>query len=158
MTNELIAILERFKKHQIKLNINKMKFPVREAIFTGHLITTDGIRTNPAIVKAILNMPTPSDKVGIRRFLGAMNYLSKFSPQLSSVTHSLRTLTKDDVPFLRSTQHRLDEAQTLVTTAPCLAYYNVSFPASDYGLGAALLQPTKLLPNNTFDESCLYNQ
>ena len=81
-----------------------MKFLIRQAIFMGHLITIDGVRPNPAIVKAILNMPTPRDKVGIRRFLGAMNYLSKFCPQLSNVTNPLRDLTKGSVPSLWSTQ------------------------------------------------------
>ena len=92
---KFITVLERFEKHQIKMNINKMKFLVREAIFMGHLITTDSVQPNLAVVKAILNMPTPRDKARILRFLGAMNYLSKLCPQLSSVTHPLRNFTKE---------------------------------------------------------------
>ena len=43
----------------------------------------------------------------------------------------------------------------------CLAYYNVNTPVirqvdvSDYGLEAALLQPTNMLPDNTFDDTSL---
>ena len=129
----------------------------------GHVITTDGLQPNPVTVQAIVNMPIPKDKQGIRRFLGAINYLSKFCPLLSTVTQPLRSLTRDDIQFLWSAehQHAFDEAKALATSAPCLAYYNVTAPvilqvdASDYGLGAALLQPSKHHSNGTLDEPCL---
>ena len=37
---KLIAVLERFDQHHLKLNVNKMRFPVRRATFMGHVITT----------------------------------------------------------------------------------------------------------------------
>ena len=94
----LIQVLKRFEQHHVKLNVNKMKFLVRKATFMGHVITTDGLQPNPATVHAVVAMPTPVDKQGVRRFLGAINYLSKFCPQLSSVTQSLRN-TKYDYHF-----------------------------------------------------------
>ena len=120
----------------------------------GHVITPDGLRPDPITVHAVIQLPTPRDKQGVRRFLGAINYLSKFCPRLSSVTQPLRHLTKDDVPFLWSAQHQkaFDESKTLATTAPCLKYYDVSAPvvlqvdASDYCLGAALLHEKSLQP------------
>ena len=159
----LIAVLERFEQHHVKLNVSKMKFLVREAVFMGHVITTDGLQPNPVTVQAIVNMPIPKDKQGVRRFLGAINYLSKFCPLLSTVTTPLRNLTNDDAQFLWSAkhQHAFDEAKALATSAPCLAYYDVTAPvilqvdASDYGLGAALLQPSKHHDSSTLDESCL---
>ena len=79
-----------------------MKFLVREAVFMGHVITTDGLQPNPVTVQAIDNMPIPKDKQGIRRFLEAINYLGKFCPLLSMVTQPLRNLTRDDIQFLWS--------------------------------------------------------
>lgn len=96
----LIAVLVRFEQHHVKLNVNKMKFLVRKAAFMGHVITTDGLQPNPITVQAIVAIATPTDKQGFRRFLGAINYLSKFCPQLSSITHPLRNLTKEDISFL----------------------------------------------------------
>lgn len=140
-----------------------MKFLVRKAVFMGHIITTDGLQPKPVTVQAIVNIPTPVDKQGVRRFLGAINYLSKFCPQLSTVTQPLRNLTKDDMPFLWSSKHlqAFDEAKALATPAPCLAYYDVNAPAIlqvdalDYGLGAALLQPSKQHSSSSPEESYL---
>ena len=159
----LIAVLVRFEQHHVKLNVNKMKFLVRKATFVGHVITTDGLQPNPITVQAIVVMPTPTDKQGFPRFLGAINYLSKLCPQLSSITHTLRNLTKEDISFLWSTKHQkaFDEAKALATSAPCLAYHDVNAPvvlqvdASDYGLGAALLQPSKQHGDSALDESSL---
>ena len=158
----LIAVLERFEQHHVKLNLSKMKFLVREAVFMGHVITTNGLQPNPITVQAIVNMPTPKDKQGVCRFLGTINYLSKFCPLLSTVTQPLRNLTKDDVQFLWSAkhQHTFNAAKALATSAPCLTYYEVTAPvilqvfASDYRLGAALLQPSKHQDSCTFDKSC----
>lgn len=132
-----------------------IKSLVRKAAFMGHLITTDGLKLNPTIVEAILNMPTPMDRPGVCRFLGVIDCLSKFCPKPSS------DLTKDDTTFVWSEQNQLTKAEVLPTSAPFLAYYNVNAPVvlqvdtSSYGLGKALLQPTKLLPDNNFDETSL---
>ena len=65
----------------------------------GHPITSDRLRLDPTTYDAVKNLPTPYDKQGMRRFLEAINYLSKqFCPRLSSATQPLRTITKDDVP------------------------------------------------------------
>ncbi|CAB3998602.1 Retrovirus-related Pol poly from transposon [Paramuricea clavata] len=98
----LIAVLERLEQNHVKIDAAKMKFMKTSATFMGHLITSDGLRPDPTTVEAVTNLPTPHDKQGIRRFLGAINYLSKFCPRLSSVTQPLRALTKDNGPFVWS--------------------------------------------------------
>ena len=63
----------------------------------GHLITGDGLKPDHAKVKAVKEMPKPTDLAGIQRFLGFVNYLSKFLPHLSEVCEPLRQLTKKEV-------------------------------------------------------------
>nr|XP_022316673.1 uncharacterized protein K02A2.6-like [Crassostrea virginica] len=75
-------------------------------------------------------MPTPQDKEGVRRFLGLIQYLSKFIPNLSDLDASLRILLKSDVEFQWNHEQekgfqRLKEA---CTKPPVFALYNVNKP------------------------------
>lgn len=54
---KLIAVLERFEEHHVKLNVNKMRFLVRRATFIGHVITTDGLQPNPMTLQAVAPCP-----------------------------------------------------------------------------------------------------
>ena len=45
--------------------------------------------TNDNKVHAINEMPAPSDKKGVERLLGTVNYLGKFVPNLATVTEPL---------------------------------------------------------------------
>ena len=48
--------------------------------------------TDPTKVSAICDMPTPTDKQSLQRFLGMVNYLGKFLPGLSDTCKPLRDL------------------------------------------------------------------
>ena len=116
--------------------------------YIGHILTPDGVKADPAKVKAILEMKQPSDVAGVRRILGTVNYLAKFLPHLSQVFEPLRQLTKKDHPFVwnEATDTAFSEIKKLITTPPVLKYYEPNEPlvlqcdASDHGLGAALIQ------------------
>ena len=71
-------------------------------------------------------MPPPQSKKQVQSFIGMVNYLSKFSAQLSELAEPICELSKERVPFDWGPEH--DEAFSLikkeVTAAPILAYYN----------------------------------
>ena len=48
--------------------------------FLGHLVDKDGIRADPS--KAVVQMEAPQTTRDMRRFLGMMNQLGKFSPRI----------------------------------------------------------------------------
>ena len=70
-----------------------------EVAFIGHVVSGDGLRVDPAKVKAVLEMLAPTDRTGIQRLLGMIQYLSKFLPHLSHMTKPLRDLTPKDVEW-----------------------------------------------------------
>ena len=45
--------------------------------YIGHVLTPDGLKPDPSKVKAIVAMPTPSDKKALQRLLGMITYLAK---------------------------------------------------------------------------------
>ena len=96
-------------------------------------------------------MPPPQCKKQVQSFIGMINYLSKFSAQLSELAKPIRELSKEKVPFNWGPEHNsaFQLIRKAIMVAPILAYYNPNKPtilqtdASCKGLGACLLQNEK---------------
>ena len=144
----LRSLMQRCRERNVKLNKAKVKLRCGEVPFLGHLITKDGLKADPAKVRAVLEMPTPTDVASVRRFIGFTNYLSKFLPRLSDVCEPLRKLTLPDVEWFWTNLHdsAVQQVKRLVTNAPVLKYFDstkgvtLQCDASDKGLGAVLMQ------------------
>ncbi len=50
-----------------------------EIKYIGHILSAEGLKPDQEKVKAIINTPQPHDKAALMRFLGMVQYLSKFS-------------------------------------------------------------------------------
>ena len=44
-------------------------------------------------------MATPTDKKGVERHLGTVNYLGKFIPNFATIIQPIRTLLRNDTDF-----------------------------------------------------------
>ena len=148
---KLKEVLERARKVGIKLKPSKCSLRVSEVKFVGHTISKDGLKPDNSKVSAIQEMPTPNNRKDLERFLGMINYLGKFLPNLSSEAAPLRELLKQDREWQSLDQHQkaVEDLKRLVTQAPVLTFYDVnkevtvSVDASQEGLGAVLLQDNK---------------
>ncbi|KAK2552099.1 Transposon Ty3-I Gag-Pol polyprotein [Acropora cervicornis] len=95
----LHSVLERCEKINLTLNKEKCIFKCEEVTHIGHKLTKDGIKPDDNKVRAINEMPAPSDKKGVERLLGTVNYLGKFIPNLATVTEPIRILLRKDTEF-----------------------------------------------------------
>ena len=100
LDKNLVKFLERCKEQDVKLNTDKLALRQNEVPFIGHVATHKGLRIDPAKVRAINEMPSPTDKAGVQRLLGLAQYLGKFLPHLSDITKPLRELTQNDVEWV----------------------------------------------------------
>jgi len=109
------------------------------------------IKPDPNKVKAIKEWPVPKSLKDLQSFLGAVNFLSKFIPQLSRLRVPLQGLCKKDVDFTWSGAHQqaFEAIKAQVCDNALLSYYDKAAPifievdASGQGLGAVLLQSTQ---------------
>ncbi|KAJ8366207.1 hypothetical protein SKAU_G00150380 [Synaphobranchus kaupii] len=144
----LREVVERATSYNLKLNFDKCHIRQSTVPYVGHLITADGLKPDPAKTEAVRCMPAPTDREGVRRFLGFVTYLSKFIPNLSEIDAPLRQLTKNDVEFTwdPAQQQAFERLKHLCTHHPVLKYFDVTKPveihcdASSFGLGSVLLQ------------------
>ncbi|XP_052750709.1 uncharacterized protein LOC116413695 [Galleria mellonella] len=144
----LEKLLQRAKEIGIRFNKEKCKFNVKEVTYLGHVFDERGMRPDSAKVKAVVDMPIPKDRKGLERFLGMVNYLSKFIPNYSENVVVLRALLKKDVEWVWGPEHTnaVNKLKCLITSAPVLALYSnrlpivVSVDASAEALGGVVLQ------------------
>ena len=74
----LTTFLQRCRELNLTLNLQKIRLRVSQVPFMGHLLTADGVVTDPGKVRAIRDMPTPTDVKSLKRLLCMVTYLAKF--------------------------------------------------------------------------------
>ena len=144
----LSALLERCQQKHIKLNVDKFQLRKTELSYMGVTLTDKGVKPDPRKQDSIQAMPAPTNKEEVRRLLGDVTYLSRFSEDLSTKSAPLRTLLKNDVAFTweANEQQAFEDIKALISSAPLLKYFNPDLPveiqtdASSSGLGACLMQ------------------
>ena len=138
----------KIRKSGLKLNKNKYQIGVKSIVFLGHIMSSEGVKVDPAKIELITKMSLPNSVNELQRFIGMITYLGKFIPNLAEVTSPPRTLLKKEVEFKleKSQLNAIGKLKGLVTTTPCLKIFNpnlqtrLKINASSEGLGALLQQ------------------
>ena len=144
----LMAALERTEAAGVTLNTQKCKFAKDGLRFLGHIISKDGVRADPAKTTAVLQMKPPQDIAELQRFMGMVNQLGKFSPNLAELTEPVRLLLskKHAWTWNEFQQTAFARVKAELAKPTFLGHYDptaqtkLSAEASSFGLGAVLLQ------------------
>ena len=72
---------------------------VTQLSYFAHIISSEGLKPDPAKVHAVNDMEPPQNKAELETVLGMVNYLSKFGPNLSEITSPMRKLLVKDVEW-----------------------------------------------------------
>ena len=90
----LRKLLSRAREVNVKFNRNKVQLNKSEVSYRGHVVSNEGLSPDPDKVRAIEKMPSPTDKTGVQRLLGTLNFLAPYLPNMLVLTQPLRTLLK----------------------------------------------------------------
>ena len=141
-------VLDRLNQSGLKLNHDKAEVVKEKVNYVGHTLTPNGIKPDSERIRALVNMPTPTNKQEVHRILGVVTYVAKLIPNLSNISAPLRELVKDYVEFAWKHEQNtsFETLKELITSAPVLKFYDVKKPitlsvdSSKDGLGGCILQ------------------
>ena len=94
----LRALLQRLNDKGLRCRKEKCVFAEPVVEYLGHLLSHEGIAKGPK-VDAVMKMPRPTNVSSLKSFLGALQFYSKFLPDLATTTEPLYNLTRRKVPW-----------------------------------------------------------
>ena len=131
--------------------MDKCKFHVTKTKYLGLIISTDGIKINPAKVAVICNWMTPTCVKEVRLFISFSNFYWQFKQGFSDVASPLNAMTKkkamkQQFTWINKCEKVFQELKKQVCKAPILYHFDpsrqcfVKTNLSDYVNANVLLQ------------------
>uniref|UniRef100_A0A3B3H3G3 Gypsy retrotransposon integrase-like protein 1 n=1 Tax=Oryzias latipes TaxID=8090 RepID=A0A3B3H3G3_ORYLA len=153
-------VLGRLQQEKLRVKLPKCAFFQQEVRYLGHVISDQGVSTDPHKIEAVAGWQPPSTVSELRTFLGFASYYRRFVEgfaRLAAPLHRLvgeldgtksrrRKASSLQGHWTTECQQNFDALKQKLTSAPVLAYADFTLPfilevdASHNGLGAVLSQ------------------
>ncbi|UYV63838.1 K02A2.6-like [Cordylochernes scorpioides] len=145
----LERVLQKIRGARLKLNPRKCQLFKEKFCYLGHVISHQGIQTDPDRTETVRQWPIPSDVHQLRSFLGLCSYYRRFVPGFSNITRPLHLLTESGRPFSWTVdcERAMDKLKKALSSPSMLAYPDpgeqliLDTDASNIGIRAVLSQP-----------------
>ena len=95
----LAAVFSRLATYKIKIRPDKCQFAQQSVPYLGFQVDGNGIRIKPKYKDKIQNIPVPQTLNQLRRFVGMVQYLHQFIPNLQQKLKPFHGLTNKNVTF-----------------------------------------------------------
>ena len=72
---------------------------MHEGKLLGHIVSKEGVTVDPERVQAILELPLPNHKKGLQSFLGRINFIKRFIPDMARLQQPLIAMLRKNMQF-----------------------------------------------------------
>ncbi|GBO33839.1 Transposon Ty3-G Gag-Pol polyprotein, partial [Araneus ventricosus] len=139
---------KRLQNANLKLSPKKCRFFQKEVTYLGHVISAEGVKTDPGKIKAVVDWPCPETIHDLRSFLGLCTYYRRFVKNFSTIARPLHKLTetKSNFNWTEECEKSFNCLKQALTSSPILTYprtdkdFILDTDASNEGIGAVLSQ------------------
>jgi len=146
--DRLRSVLTRLKGAGLKLKPSKCRLLQKHVAFLGHIVSENGISTDPDKVRAVTDWPVPTNLREVRSFVGLCSYYRRFVLGFATISAPLHDMTKKGRTFqwTRECQEAFDQLKVVLTSAPILAMpddqgtFILDTDAANSSIGAVLSQ------------------
>lgn len=143
----LRSVLEVMQANTLYAKHSKCTFAMDKVEYLGHLISGEGVSTDPSKIQSMKDWPVPSNVKQLRGFLGLIGYYRRFIKNYAVINHPLTQLLKKNAfQWTEAAQLAFEVLKEAMMTTSVLALpdFNKEFvvetDACDVGIGAVLTQ------------------
>lgn len=150
----LQEVLRVLKENNVLLNTEKCLYKVQKVNFLGHELTPEGVRPLNKYIDSVAKFRAPKTVEELQSFLGLINYINKWIPNLATTTEPLKALLRQkfgkhaniEEVWRNEQETAFSQIKEKLKDIPTLGYYDVNdktqviADASPVGLGAVLVQ------------------
>jgi hypothetical protein len=72
--NQFKKCMTQCRNNGISLNLKKCAFCVNSGVLLGHIVCEDGLLLDPRKINIIIDMPTLTSVIELKRFLGVASF------------------------------------------------------------------------------------
>jgi hypothetical protein len=104
--DHLQQVLTLLAKDQWVVKFKKCQFAKQEIQYLGHILSSQGVHTDPEKVQAVLQWPPPTNVRELRGFLGLAGFYRKFVWHFAIIAKPLTNLLKKHSLFIWTSEHQ----------------------------------------------------
>lgn len=146
--DSLQRVFQCLRKAKLKLSPKKCHLFQKQVKYLGHVISQNGVSTDPEKVKAVAEWPQPTSTTEVRKFLGLCSYYRCFISQFAHIARPLHQLLECGRSFewTPAASHAFQQLKQALVEAPVLGYPQpegkliLDTDASSHAVGAVLSQ------------------
>ena len=117
-------MFDRLLSSNLKLRAKKCHLFSKTVEFLGHLVSEEGVSTDPSTISAVKNWSASVNLTEVSRFVGLCSYYRRFISYIAANAKALNRLPEKGTKFLwtKACQESFESLKQFLISAPVLAH------------------------------------